>query len=132
MLGAHENHIPGSLSSHFLVYRLPAIMRSLRYPKRGNCIYVSILTFTRESMGKTSGNRAEAKRQTLTSPDDVKKKPTAKKKAADGASQRETELRNELAAVQRRAQDLESANHRVAARLEAVIQSVKAILGKQG
>jgi hypothetical protein len=83
-------------------------------------------------MGKTNGNRAEAKRQTLTSPNEVKKKPTVRKMAGDGASQREAELRNELAAVQQRAQDLESANHCVAARLEAVIQSVKSILGKQG
>ena len=83
-------------------------------------------------MGKTSGNRAEAKRQTLTSPEEVQKKPTARKKAANGVSQREAELRSELAAVQQRAQDLESANHRVTARLEAVIESVKAILGKQG
>jgi L-lactate utilization protein LutB len=83
-------------------------------------------------MGKTSGNKAEAKRQTQASLENEKKQTTVRKKAGAGVSQKVIELQNELAAAQQRAQDLESANQHVADRLEVMIQSVKAILEKQG
>lgn len=87
-------------------------------------------------MGKTDGDgNPGTRRQKRALPEDVQRtKTVAKKKnsAAEVALLEAERLREELAAERQRADHLESANSQVAARLDAVIKSVKAILGKQG
>jgi hypothetical protein len=86
-------------------------------------------------MGKTNGDGEQTpRRQKRVLPEVVQRKTVADKKnsAAAGALREAERLRDELAAERQRADNLESANDRVAERLDAVIESVKAILGKQG
>lgn len=102
---------------------------------RESCIFNAILTLARESMGKSEGDGMQAtRRQKRASSSDVQNtQETASDTATDGALQLEADrLREELAAERQRTQHLESSNDHVAARLDAVIKSVKAILGKQG
>jgi hypothetical protein len=86
-------------------------------------------------MGKTDGDGERGtRRQKRVLPEVVQRKTVAEKKnsAAAVALKEAERLREELAAERQRAEDLASANDQVSARLDAVIKSVKAILGKQG
>jgi hypothetical protein len=85
-------------------------------------------------MGKTNGDGRATRAKKRGLPEVVQRETVAdkKKSAAAGALREAERLREELAAERQRADDLESANDQVAERLDAVIESVKAILGKQG
>jgi len=86
-------------------------------------------------MGKTDGDgRRAPRRQKRASSEEMQQvNDEAGKKGAVAASSREAEcLREELARERQRVQELENANARVAERLDAAIESVKAILAKQG
>lgn len=85
-------------------------------------------------MSRSGGEKSEAERQAKRSAAGGKSKAKAAPKSSDIATlERETErLREELASERRRAEKLEDANHRVAARLDEAIESVKAILARQG
>jgi hypothetical protein len=88
----------------------------------------------RESMGKTNGDGRTSRVNQRVQPEVVQRETVAdkKKSAAAGAMREAERLRDELAAERQRADNLESANDQVAERLDAAIESVKAILGKQG
>jgi hypothetical protein len=86
-------------------------------------------------MGKSGGDKMRAIGQGRSAGDEGKGgkgKPEAK--ASELATlERETErLRAELASERERVRTLEDVNGRVAKRLDAAIESVKAILGRQG
>lgn len=85
-------------------------------------------------MGKTNGDGRTSRANQRVLPEVVQRETVAdKKKSAVAGAMREAErLRDELAAERQRADNLESANDQVAERLDAAIESVKAILGKQG
>lgn len=86
-------------------------------------------------MGKTEGDgkRAPRKREHASAGEMQKASEKAGKKGDGAASNQEAEtLRKELAAERQRAQELEKANASAAERLDAAIETVKAILDKRG
>ncbi len=86
-------------------------------------------------MGTTDGGGKRTTRREKRVPSGEMQNVSRKtgKKGASAASSRETEsLREELAAERQRVRELENANARAAERLDAAIESVKAILDKQG
>ncbi len=86
-------------------------------------------------MGKTDGGgRRTPQREKRASSGEMQKvnEKTGKKGASAAASREAERLRKELAENRQRVQELESANARAAERLDAAIESVKAILDEQG
>jgi hypothetical protein len=86
-------------------------------------------------MGKTEGDgkRAPRMREHASAGEMQKVSEKASKKGECAASSQEAEnLRKELATERQRVQELEKANASAAERLDAAIETVKAILDKQG
>lgn len=89
----------------------------------------------RQGMGKSGGEKMQAAGQKRAAADERKNtdEPAGQKKRDASVLERETErLRAELAAERERVKVLEEASSSVAARLDRAIESVKAILARQG